>query len=475
MTPLSRRGLIALRATQVLALAAVVAYAVQGALADPDGALSALFENWVYPGLILLAALGCLARAVRAREDRWAWALLAAGLLSWTAGEAWYSLFLADLDSPPLPSIADALWLGFYPAAYAALVLLARGRGERLHRSLWLDGVIGAFATASVGAALVFGAIVASGEGDASLIGVDLTYLLGDFALIGFTVAVFALTGWRPGAVWGLLGAGLIVSAIVDGFFMWEDATGHTLGGTAPAALWPAAALLIAAAAWQRPAAAPARPRGAGIAGPTGARIVAMPLTFATAALAVLVANAFQPVNALALGLAVATLSLVIVRLALTFRENIALLASSREEAATDALTGLGNRRKLMADLAVAAAAATPDEPIALMLFDLDGFKRYNDVFGHPAGDALLAKLGGNLDFAVGARGDVYRLGGDEFCAIVDTDAEGAREVRAEALAALAERGQSFEVGSSCGIALIPLDAVDPDVALKLADHRLYD
>src|SRR5256885_16279346 len=51
-----------------------------------------------------------------------------------------------------------------------------------------------------------------------------------------------------------------------------------------------------------------------------------------------------------------------------------------------------------------------------LVLFDLDGFKGYNDTFGHPAGDALLARLGRALSEAVASHGNAYRLGGDEFC-----------------------------------------------------------
>ena len=53
------------------------------------------------------------------------------------------------------------------------------------------------------------------------------------------------------------------------------------------------------------------------------------------------------------------------------------------------------------------------------MLFDLDGFKAYNDTFGHGAGDALLARLGGKLDQAVSPHGSAYRLGGDEFCVLL--------------------------------------------------------
>ena len=81
----------------------------------------------------------------------------------------------------------------------------------------------------------------------------------------------------------------------------------------------------------------------------------------------------------------------------------------------TDALTGLPNRRKLVADLeaAVASGART-----LLMFFDLNGFKSYNDAFGHVAGDSLLARLGARLYEAVQPDGMAYRLGGDEFCVI---------------------------------------------------------
>jgi hypothetical protein len=82
--------------------------------------------------------------------------------------------------------------------------------------------------------------------------------------------------------------------------------------------------------------------------------------------------------------------------------------------ATTDALTGIGNRRKLMADLQRELAVASPTRPLLLMLFDLNGFKAYNDTFGHPAGDALLARLGAALAAAMRGRGGAYRLGGDE-------------------------------------------------------------
>ena len=87
--------------------------------------------------------------------------------------------------------------------------------------------------------------------------------------------------------------------------------------------------------------------------------------------------------------------------------------------AATDALTGLGNRRRLIVDL----EACIQHGDTTLTLFDLDGFKAYNDTFGHPAGDALLERLGQRLAAAVAGLGCAYRLGGDEFCVLLEASA----------------------------------------------------
>jgi diguanylate cyclase (GGDEF)-like protein len=85
------------------------------------------------------------------------------------------------------------------------------------------------------------------------------------------------------------------------------------------------------------------------------------------------------------------------------------MLTASRTEASTDALTGLGNRRSLTRDLQHAAVQARAERPACLALFDLDGFKAYNDTYGHPAGDSLLVRLGSALREAVGTSATAYR------------------------------------------------------------------
>jgi len=154
--------------------------------------------------------------------------------------------------------------------------------------------------------------------------------------------------------------------------------------------------------------------------------------------------------------------------------ENATLLEGSRLEAVTDDLTGVRNRRALAADLERQSNPATAESPTMLVLFDLDGFKQYNDTFGHPAGDALLARMAGRLEEAVDGLGSAYRMGGDEFCVLAPASlADG--PMLAHAANALSESGEAFQIGCSYGKALIPAEAGSAEEALRIADQRMYE
>jgi two-component system cell cycle response regulator len=143
----------------------------------------------------------------------------------------------------------------------------------------------------------------------------------------------------------------------------------------------------------------------------------------------------------------------------------------NEHQALHDALTGLANRRKLYVDVE-RALDEVEGASFAIGIFDLDGFKAYNDVFGHPAGDTLLARLGRRLADAMGDKGTAYRMGGDEFC--VFTWADRADELIEAARVSLCDQGDGFSIRCSCGAAVLPTEAVTLDRAIQIADERLY-
>jgi diguanylate cyclase (GGDEF)-like protein len=109
-----------------------------------------------------------------------------------------------------------------------------------------------------------------------------------------------------------------------------------------------------------------------------------------------------------------------------------------------------------------------------LALFDLDGFKTYNDSFGHPAGDLLLSRLGANLQSYFDERGRVFRMGGDEFCALFEPLGRDVPTLLDGAAMALSEQGEGFFIGCSYGAVTLPDEARDAAEALKIADQRMY-
>ena len=251
----------------------------------------------------------------------------------------------------------------------------------------------------------------------------------------------------------------LALQSFTDAVYAREVALGSYEPGALIAPLWPVVYLLLAYAAWRPLRPQPSPPPGS-------ARGLVAPAVLAALALAVLVADQVWGTNELADWLALAAISLAVVRLALAFAENARLLRRSHADARTDALTGLRNRRALVEDL-----EARPPLDGTLALFDLDGFKGYNDRFGHPAGDALLQRLGGKLAGAVAGEGQAYRLGGDEFCVLLPEPPD---ERRLGALAdALSEGGEGFSISSSHGAAALGIEVSETSEALRLADRRL--
>jgi two-component system cell cycle response regulator len=456
------------RAAAYALTAALALHLLHGVGGVDLGVPAGVFEDGIYNGLLVGAALVCAARAVLVREERVAWALISVGMLAWSAADIYYTAVVAKLAEPPYPSISDAGWLLFYPAFWIAVVVLMRRRIREFHASLWLDGIVAGLAMAACAAALVLPPIVAmSLEGDAAAVAVNLAYPAGDLLLIALLLGALALTGWRPDRSITLLGIGVLLSGVAD--ISYLDAVAHGIY-EAPAwaaSLWPAAALVTAIAAWQP--VVTVRPTQL-----EGKRLLVLPLVAMLTAVVLLFVDHFDRVSNLAAGLAFATLLIGGVRLWLTLGEHMTLLGTSRGEATTDPLTGLRNRRALSNDLADLVVDVSPERPLLLALFDLNGFKAYNDTYGHPAGDALLTRLGSALTRAVDGHGHAYRIGGDEFCVLAAAPAGRHAELAALARAALVERGDGFAISAALGTATLDTPDSDWDDALRDADRRMY-
>lgn len=440
--------------------------AVTGVVVHLANALTGLgggaaIEDWLYCGLFAVAAAACARRAVIDRDLRVPWTLAAVGVTVWLAAEAVYRASESDPAAAYPLATRALLLLGFMLAA-ATIALLARRRVDSVEPRLLLDGLVGGLAVASVAALLLFPGIESAG---ATQPGPPAVFLLADLAILAFVVVVTGLTGWRPGACWGLIAAGIVVNTVGNGALVAETTAGSFQRGGPVDSLFVASALALGVASTLelrrgRVRVADWRP-------------LAGPAAFALVAVGVLTAAGLRDVTPVAVALAAATLTVLVARTALAFQDNRRLLERARHEAVTDALTGLGNRRRLARDFERMRQEGGGAPRGALMIFDLDGFKGYNDAFGHPAGDALLARIAASLAEAAAPHG-AYRVGGDEFCVLATTDRVRAERLVAASTDALSERGEAFVITASCGVVSMPDEARTIELALQLADRRMY-
>ena len=149
------------------------------------------------------------------------------------------------------------------------------------------------------------------------------------------------------------------------------------------------------------------------------------------------------------------------------------VMADLRARATRDTLTGLGNLAAFQE--ALSAIGGRRRGRWAVAMADVDGFKRVNDTYGHLTGDAILRDLAASIDTVLRAEDRMYRIGGDEFAAVLhDVDVEGAAEIGQRMCDAAAEVMGEYGAGLSIGIAL-PMPFEDAQQFLGRADKVLYE
>jgi diguanylate cyclase (GGDEF)-like protein len=342
-----------------------------------------------------------------------------------------------------VPVAADVAQIGCFAAGCVALVLLGRARFRRRSWSLLLDAGVAALTLAAL-------ATWAAADGGVGASNPEFPVL--NVLVVAIVTFVSVWQGFRPSLETALVSASLIALAVTD-----ANALGVFVGG-----------LLITLAtcvARDRQHERHTPERWLAIVAPTT-------LSFANILL-IAYGRLVTDVSSSSMSLARIAVLLAFVRVFLSFVATQRMLTSSLREAASDALTGLPNRRALVQDSTRLFLAPSPQHVLAI--YDLDGFKQYNDTFGHDDGDTMLSMLGARLATAVAERGRVYRLGGDEFCLIAPSHEHDTEALVAEIGAALTEAGPGFAIQPSYGFALVPTEASDLTEALRLADRRMYE
>jgi two-component system, cell cycle response regulator len=414
------------------------------------------------------AAVGASRRCGGQPRLRSAWRLLAAASIVYLAGDIAQTIY--ETQGPdPFPSIADALYLSFYPLMLWGLLRFpAARRDRRAAVRLMLDLAVVAIGGATVVTYVVLGPTLRAGGPDVLTNVVSIAYPVGDMILlVGLASVHLRRTAVSSARALQFVVVGLLFFVAADLVYGYIQLHSTYQGGDPVDSLWMIAIALFAVA-------------GAAQTSPGSSAVVAegrrgtaswAPYVAVAVGFGLLIID-HRDLSLVIAGVVLATL--VSVRQFLAQNDLVQMQRLATHESLHDTLTGLPNRRWLINDLRDALATSTNDGPRTLAMFDLDGFKTYNDTFGHLAGDQLLVRLGKRLSEFVRLYGRAYRLGGDEFCVLLDKEGGQLAPIVAGCAEALSETGTGFSIGASHGTVTIPSEADDVSAALHIADTRMY-
>ena len=208
----------------------------------------------------VLAGLLCLGGAWQARREQNAWLLIGIGVLAWALGNLYYTVVLYDLESPPIPSPADAGFLLFPVLGMVGVLALVRARTHDVPKTLWTDGSIAALAVTAVSAAVIFQTAFDNVSGKTMVVATTLAYPLTDLLLIGVIVGALASTGWRLDRTWVTLARRH--RRVLDRRLLLPRRVRHRARCSSPSWYdigWSLGLLLVALASWQPAGGATAR------------------------------------------------------------------------------------------------------------------------------------------------------------------------------------------------------------------------
>ena len=406
-------------------------------------------------GYNLIALVACVALFTSPRHnDPLAVAFLACAIVCWTCGSALSSFSQFYTLPSSAEYLANISYILFYPFALFAMPRILNRR-KSLSIIEMLDAAIFGLGLSSIATALIFSQVISIGSGQSFF---EIFYPICDLVLL-ITLAIASITQ-VINRRFLLLALGLFVYLLFDYLYLWSSFQGSYQFGTIFDNGWLLGIILISQSLWLSPVASREL----------------LPIHPAFIALSIFISPSLLAIMALRPGIfpsyivfpTIATLFLAFIRMTVSLRQASAL-TDEKALARTDELTGLPNRRKL-----IAALSDFSEVEGALMLLDLNGFKQINDRSGHRAGDQVLIQVAARFARVLPEGALLARLGGDEFGILLKGSKIATQEI-AQALQACVSYpflidGEKISVGVSIG----HVDNSEGGDLLAKADAAMY-
>ena len=365
----------------------------------------------LYNAIVLIAVVGLF--QVPLHNDPLSVAFLTLAIASWGIGSTASSLSQFFNFNGHEQFVSNVAYSLFYPFAFIAIPR-AIGRGKKLQAIEILDSAIFGLGFSSIIAALLLTELV----GDSSLgYFFSIFYAVCDIALIVIVLASAALS--RFSLRLSLIIAGIIAFTLTDFYYLQSQIQGTYNFGQFSDEGWLIGLVLLSLSYWYLPSDLKTQ-------GKIHPALIAISIFISPTLLSVIALRPDYFPNYVVIP-TIATLLLAFIRMTLVIRQANNL-GEERILARTDELTGLPNRRRLIAEL-----AAFNEKDGALLLLDLDGFKPVNDKYGHEMGDRILRQVAQRFSRSLPTGAIMARLGGDEFGVI----AAGSDETTLELVSAL--------------------------------------
>jgi len=434
---------------------------------------------------LLVTAFGL---AIAFRQDfvthlRRGWLLISLGSASLMVANGINFYRRAFLLEDPVPGIADVFHSAFYPFAFVGLLLFSMALVSRQQRGiLYLDLAIVMLGFSMILWRLVLARFNFSISNDIAAFWV-ITYPIGDLMILSATIALAQRDLIRP-ARWVLfyVALGMVVAAIADGLFAYDELGRIDIQPPYLNSFWMCSSQsLLLAATWQIASNTAMLEDTPPKSRPFFYLLrLALPYLAVALGLGLLVQAVSGGDSGLGLSgilyAAVMMVGLVLLRQYLVLQENVRLYQTVQRIAWTDGLTGLYNRHFFNEILPREMDRSHRyKDNLSILLLDVDGFKKFNDTYGHLQGDMVLKSVARVFASQLRASDTIARFGGDEFIIILPSaNRRLAQSIAKRIQGALKEHVfHGTSLGVSVGVSVFR-PGLSPEQLLEEADKDLY-